>query len=366
MAEISSEGFELVGVTPAVSSSGFPKLVQWIDSGYAAQMDYFANRLDAYKHPSGVMPGTRSIIALAYPYAASSDQAADPGNGRVARYAWSGIDYHDVIHAKLKKILKAFLEFDTDVQVRGIVDTAPLMEREVAAAAGMGWRGKNTLLLNRRWGSYFFLACILIDRDFIPTFASPARGHCGSCTACLDACPTDAFVGPGLLDARRCISYLTIEHDGSIEAHLRPGIGDWVFGCDICQEVCPWNRKRSRAEPRPSSAMHQIDLHELFSIDDAMFRQRYRQTPLWRTRRRGLLRNAAIVLGNQADTKSFLPLRTGLRDTDPIIRGASAWALSRIPHIDVAETLKLALLTEHDESVRAEIKSSLCSLAESD
>jgi epoxyqueuosine reductase len=366
MAEISSEGFELVGVTAAVTSAGFPKLVQWIDSGYAGQMDYFANRLDAYQNPGGVMPGTRSIVALAYPYAASSDHSIDPGNGRVARYAWSGVDYHDVIHAKLKKIAAEFLKFDASVKVRGVVDTAPLMEREVAAASGIGWRGKNTLLLNRRWGSYFFLACILIDRELTATSPSPATSHCGTCTACLDACPTDAFVGPGILDARRCISYLTIEHEGSIEADLRPLIGDWVFGCDVCQEVCPWNRKRSRSEPRSPNSMHQINLHDLFSIDDAVFRQRYRHSPLWRTRRRGLLRNAAIVLGNQADYRSFEPLRIGLVDPEPIIRGASAWALSRTPHIDVAETLKLALLTEHDQCVRAEIHASLRFLAQSD
>ncbi len=236
------------------------------------------------------------------------------------------------------------------------------MEREVAELAGLGWRGKNTLLLNKFLGSYFFLACVLTDIE-LPHDSPHESSHCGTCTACLDACPTDAFPQPGVLDATRCISYLTIEHRASIPMDLREGIGDWLFGCDVCQEVCPWNRKASRDAVRPTKPLDKLNLADLFSLGDDDFRQRFRKTPLWRTRRRGILRNAAIVLGNQADAAGLPALRLGLNDHEPIVRGACAWALGRIGASASIEALQARDAVETDQEVCREIKAALdCSL----
>jgi epoxyqueuosine reductase len=216
--------------------------------------------------------------------------------------------------------------------VRGVVDTAPLLEREFAQMAGLGWAGKNTLLLHPQAGSYFFLAAILTDQEleYDPPFTAE---HCGTCRACLDACPTQAFPQPYVLDARRCISYLTIELRGPIPLEMREGIGDWLFGCDICQEVCPWNSKApistiNAFEPR--SDLWSVELSELFFLTEDQFRARFRATPLWRAKRQGVLRNAAIVLGNQRAGNAVKALRVGLVDGDPVIREACAWALSRL------------------------------------
>lgn len=348
------QGFVLCGVTPAVETTGFADLTRWIDSGYAGEMSYFADRQEAYRHPGGVLEGARSIIALAYPYASADPAGLNAGQGRVARYAWSGDDYHDVIHPKLKRLCALIGETHPDAHARGVVDTAPLLEREFAELAGLGWRGKNTLLLNKQIGSYFFLACVLSDVE-LPYDVPHANSHCGTCTACLEACPTDAFPSPGVLDATRCISYLTIEHRGAIPSELREGIGDWLFGCDVCQEVCPWNRKPARrAKPR-TDALDCVELTELFSIDDEQFRQRYRKTPFWRTRRRGILRNAAIVLGNQGDADAVEALTAGLADHEPLVRGASAWALGRIGTERAIQTLRDRAAVEQDATVQAEI-----------
>lgn len=324
-------GFVKLGIAPVVDSAGFTDLVKWIDSGHAAGMDYFANRLDAYRHPHGVMPGAKSIIVLAYPYAPGHAPDLEQGQGNVARYAWSGIDYHDTIHHKTKQLKRLISDSAPETRVRGCVDTAPLMERELAQLAGLGWRGKNTLLLDRELGSYFFLACLLVDEE-LPYDTPHHSSHCGTCTACLDACPTGAFPEPGVLDAGRCISYLTIEHRESIPIELRDPIGDWAFGCDICQEVCPWNRKPARrgdAEPA-AQPLQQISLETLFAMDEDEFRKRYRKSPLWRTRLRGMQRNAAIVLGNQRDASALDILNRGVDCKDEMVAEACRWAIAQI------------------------------------
>lgn len=356
-----SEGFIACGFAPAVDSQGFTNLVKWIDAGFAAEMNYFADRLDAYRHPRGVLPGARSVIALAYPYPAldptpiertprdATDLQRGRTFGRVARYTWPGNDYHDVIHPKLKRVCHEVRDLCPETQARGIVDTAPLMEREVAQLAGLGWRGKNTLLLNRNLGSYFFLACVLVDIDF-PADAAFEADHCGTCTACLDACPTDAFVQPHVLDASKCISYLTIESRELTPEPLREKIGDWVFGCDVCQEVCPWNRKPTRhlmsEAARADSAggttldsqRGRLEVTHLFSLDDDAFREQFRGTAMWRTKRRGLLRNAAIVIGNEGRPDSIDALMRGLSDTEPMVRAACVWAIRQIAQREELET----------------------------
>jgi epoxyqueuosine reductase len=212
------------------------------------------------------------------------------------------------------------------------VDSAPLLERDFARRAGLGWFGKNTMLLNKRLGSYFFIGALLLDLQLEPDPAHDTS-HCGTCSACLDACPTQAFTAPGRLDARRCISYLTIELRGPIPEELREPMGDWLFGCDICQEVCPWNRKAPAGnepafQPRPD--LESVDPVELLSLTEQEFRRRFRGTALMRTKRRGLLRNAAIVLGNQGDAAALPALQNVLGDPEPLVREAAEWAIRRI------------------------------------
>ncbi|MEZ6113421.1 MAG: tRNA epoxyqueuosine(34) reductase QueG, partial [Pirellulaceae bacterium] len=280
---------------------------------------------------------------LAMPYRTSEPRPAEPSQGRISRYAWGPRDYHDVIHERLKQLAAWLRAAAPDASVRGVVDSAPLLERDFARLAGLGWIGKHTLLINRAAGSYFFLAALLTDVEL--AYDQPfAADHCGSCRACLDACPTQAFPQPYVLDATRCISYLTIELRDEIPRDLRDGVGEWLFGCDVCQDVCPWNRKSPVTDERefvPRPDCDPVELAELFELDDAGFRERFRRTPMWRTKRRGLLRNAAIVLGNQRAAGAVAPLSRGLHDAEPLIRSASAWALGRI-----ATPAALAALTD--------------------
>jgi epoxyqueuosine reductase len=248
----------------------------------------------------------------------------------VARYA-RGPDYHDVLRERLKRLLVWLQAERPGCRGRAVVDTAPLLERDFARRAGLGWFGKNTMLLNKRQGSYFFLGALLTDLELRPDEPHSAA-HCGSCTACLDACPTGAFAGPGLLDSRRCISYLTIELRTSVAPELRPGLGDWLFGCDVCQEVCPWNRRA----PGPADAfslrpdLEALDPIELLGLSQEEFRHRFRGTALLRAKRGGLLRNAALVLGNTAGVEALPALRRALDDADPLVCDAAAWAIARI------------------------------------
>jgi len=242
-----------------------------------------------------------------------------------------------------------------------VVDTAPLLEREFAQLAGLGWIGKNTLLLNRQNGSLFFLAALLTDAELQYDNAQQTD-HCGTCRACLDACPTNAFPQPYVLDASRCISYLTIELRSPIPAELRAGMGEWVFGCDVCQDVCPWNTKAplsSEAAFQPRAASDPLDLIALFELDDDAFRARFRDTPLWRPRRRGMLRNAAIVLGNRPLEAAIPALVRGLNDEEPLVRGACAWALGRYDDREAVSALEQRLAIESDTQVRTEIQAAL-------
>lgn len=351
-------GFTLAGVAPASDSAGFPRLVEWLARGYAGTMAYLGERLDAYRHPSSVLPEVRSLLLLALPYRSVEPRPASPGAGRVSRYAWSDADYHDVIHDRLKQLVARLRELAPHARARGVVDTAPLPERELAQLAGLGWIGKHTLLLNRQAGSWFFLAALLTDLKL--TADEPfTADHCGTCRACLDACPTQAFPAPHVLDASRCISYLTIEHRGPIPVALRESLGSWVFGCDVCQDVCPWNRKSPASdEPQrwaPRADLDPLDLAPLFELTDDDFRRRFRATPLWRAKRRGLLRNAALALGNQRDPAALPALKRGLHDPEPLVRGASAWALRRLDTPAALDLLAQRLAVEPDEQVRAEI-----------
>ncbi len=325
-------GFDLVGVAPAAPADGFDRLRAWLDRGFAGEMDYMRRHAEARRHPESVLPEVRSVVMLGMNYnPAGPREENTSGKGRVARYA-RGPDYHDVLRERLNQLLSWLQRELPGCRGRGVVDTAPLLERDFARRAGLGWVGKNTMLLNKRLGSYFFLAALLVDVELRPDEPFEAR-HCGTCTACLDACPTDAFVGPGILDARRCISYLTIELKNSIPSKLRAGVGDWLFGCDVCQEVCPWNRKAPAATDaamRGRPELEAIDLVELLGMSDAEFQRRFRDTALMRTKRRGLLRNAALVLGNCGDVRALPALRQAMLDPEPLIHEAACWAVGEI------------------------------------
>jgi len=349
-------GFALAGVCPAVTPTGLHHFHDWLAAGYAGEMQYLHERKAAYQHPQHVLAGARSLVMLAFNYRTVDPTSPQAGQGRISRYAW-GSDYHDLIRERLHALADSLRIQRPEASVRGVVDTAPLLEGELAQLAGLGWIGKNTLLLNRELGSWFFLAALLTDVE-LEYDAPHATDHCGTCRACLDACPTQAFVAPYVLDSRRCISYLTIELRSAIGHELRPLMGDWLFGCDICQDVCPWNHRAPQtdvADLSPSPLTNPVELVALLELDDEGFRKRFRRSPLWRAKRRGLLRNAAIVLGNQRPTGALAALTKGLGDAEPLVRGACAWALGQYDNPQAQAALEAQLSFESDSDVRSEI-----------
>ncbi len=326
-----AHGFTLFGIAPAADADGFERFAGWLDGGHAGEMAYLHAKREQRRHPASVLPAVRSVVMLGYEYGsgvAEPDPRSPKPETRVARYAL-GPDYHRFLWEKLND-LAAWLEAERPgSRAKGAADTAPLLERDFARRAGLGWFGKNTMLIDKRRGSFFFLAALLTTLD-LPADAPHTGSHCGTCTACLDACPTQAFPEPGVLDARKCISYLTIELRGSIPLELREPMGGWLFGCDICQDVCPWNREE-RAGGFPSNPeLTALDPVELLSLDDAQFRERFRGTSLFRAKRTGLLRNAAIVLGNTGGASAIPALERATLDDDEVIREAAAWGLARL------------------------------------
>jgi epoxyqueuosine reductase len=343
-------GFDLVGIAPATPADSFERLRDWLERGFAGEMRYMEHYREARREPSSILPEVRSVVMVAMNYSVRELESesvraplagsANPGaitlplshsRTQIARYA-RGNDYHDVLRGRLNDLLAWVQQEVPGCHGRGVVDTAPLLERDFARRAGLGWFGKNTMLLNKRQGSYFFLGALLLDLELA---ADPPHetSHCGTCTACLDACPTQAFPAPGVLDSRRCISYLTIELRGPVPEDLRRPMGDWLFGCDICQEVCPWNRKAPptrEPELQPRADLEAIDPAELLGLSETDFRKRFRGTALTRAKRSGLLRNAAIVLGNRGDPAALPALHQAAHDTDPVIREAALWAIQQI------------------------------------
>ncbi len=330
-------GFEVAGIAsvqPLLRDDA--AFGQWRESGFAAGMDYMTRRPELHAHPAALVSDARSLITLAINYFATGPAFEHEHRfGRVARYAW-GLDYHDVVKPRLIELAVRIENIaGRKLHARCFVDAVPLLERAVAASAGVGFFGKNTNLLQPRQGSWFFLSEILVDLD-LPADNNRIKVSCGSCTRCLNACPTDAFAGPYQLDSRKCISYLTIENKGEIPRELRSGIGEWVFGCDVCQDVCPFNRFASdTAWPElrgEAGAGSRLDLTELLSIaTDAEFRARFRGTALLRPRRRGLLRNAAVVAANIGAIRTVPALVERIEsDSEPLIRSHALWALAQL------------------------------------
>lgn len=359
-------GFDAVGVSRPEPKK-FDAYQKWIEQGYHGEMGYLAKRAEARRDPDFVLPNIRSVIVVAKRYL--SVEPAQPTPERpfaavVSRYAW-GQDYHEVMGESLKKLCDEIHSRTGGVhQARWCVDTAPVLEKDFAAQAGIGWVGKHSNLLSRSLGNWFFLGAVLTTLDLEPD--TPAQSHCGTCRRCLDACPTQAFISPYVLDARRCISYLTIELKGSIPRELRPLMGQRIYGCDDCLAVCPWNRfalptPDERFHPRHN--LHTADLIELMQMDNEGFRRMFKGSPIKRTKRRGLLRNVAVALGNTGDERTIPVLANALTDKEALIRAHAAWALGRIGGDEARRILKQALENETDDQVWEEINWALSNLS---
>jgi epoxyqueuosine reductase len=325
-------GFDLVGIAGAPAPPELAFFAEWVGRGHAGEMAYLTRQVAKRSDLRVAFPWASSVICVGLQYDTPHPYSteAPPGRGWISRYAW-GDDYHDVMKAMAERVVERLRDEIPPFEARTYVDAGPLVERAWAAAAGLGAWGKNTCLLHPEHGSWFFLAEIVTDLD-LPA-DSPRADMCGSCTACLEACPTGALPTPYVLDATRCLSYLTIELKGPIPEPRRRGLGRHVFGCDICQDVCPWNRKRrrrggARFEPRPGRVAP--DLGGLAALDGAAFRERFRGSPVKRAKRRGLLRNVAVALGNVGDPTHRPVLERLTRDEDPVIREHAAWALGRL------------------------------------
>ncbi|HEY3342546.1 MAG TPA: QueG-associated DUF1730 domain-containing protein [Anaerolineae bacterium] len=362
-------GFDLVGFAPAGPTPGAQAFLDWLSAGFHGEMHYLEREPDKRLDPQLVLPGVRTVMMAGASYDTLSvphEILRDPSRGRIARYAW-GADYHAVLTPRLRELGERLAQFS-----RAYVDTGPVLERAWAQAAGLGFIGRNTCLINQSRGSYLFLGAVLLAEEVsefgMPTLDSssstdhprPAgpehtwrpdaararlenretkaqnlKSLCGNCTRCLNACPTQAFAGPGKLDARRCISYLTIELKGAIPVELRPQMGNWIFGCDVCQDVCPYVRRFSRPTHFAEFYPHDHDraappLVELLKLDRAAFNARFQGTPIMRAKRRGVLRNACIAAGNWGNPQTLPLLENLLHDEEQLLHEHAAWAIAHI------------------------------------
>jgi epoxyqueuosine reductase len=340
---------------PAAGSAG--ALTAWLAQGMHGEMAYMARMGGARADPRAWAAWARSVAVFADPYPGAADPPPDPSRGVISRYA-RGSDYHGVLRAKLDALAALFARHGR--LALPFVDTSPLMEKALAAAGGLGWIGKNGNLLRRGMGSWFFLGGIATDADWEPT--PRAAEECGDCVACLPACPTGAIVSPGVVDARRCISYLTIELKGAMPAEMRPQVGSRIFGCDDCQEVCPWNSGSGpEADPAylPRSPAPGPLLLDLASLEREEFQHRFRGTPVRRAGWRGLLRNVMVALGNWGSTEALPGAAHGLAHPEPLVRAHAAWALGRIGGAAARDLLRARALVENQADVRLEIDSAL-------
>lgn len=323
-------GFTLTGIARIEPTPEGDFYSEWLDRGYAGEMHYLERQRAARMDPHSLLPGARSVIVCAVNYHTNHPLTSfDSARAWISRYAW-GRDYHDTLQQKLRELAQ-WIEAHGGARTRAYVDTGPLTERVFAKYAGIGWFGKNTCIINQKIGSWLFLGCIVTDLDLQPDAPPPDR--CGSCTRCLDACPTDAFVAPYVLDSRKCISYTTIELRGAIPEESREGIGHHLFGCDICQDVCPWNRKApvSREEEfQPKEGLFWPEVERLLELSAEDWTRLIRGTPLKRAKVRGLLRNLMVVAGNSGLGRLVPKLRRFLDHEDENVREHAAWAIGKL------------------------------------
>jgi epoxyqueuosine reductase len=328
------EGFSAAGICrPDAIPEAAGRLAAFVAGGRHGQMGWLADRMAWRGDPTALWPAARSVVMLAEDYGPAEDPLAtlaQPDRATISVYARNR-DYHDVVKKRLKRLGRWLIEQAPDTEIKVFVDTAPVMEKPLAAAAGLGWQGKHTNLLGRDLGSWFFLGAIFTTAELDAD--APAVDRCGSCRACLDVCPTDAFPAPNQLDARRCISYLTIEHDGPVDPALRPLLGNRIYGCDDCLAVCPWNKFASRAAEAKYHARPDLvapDLATLAGLDDAAFRAHFSGSPIKRIGRNRFVRNVAYAIGNSG-LPHLGPVAERLAaDPDPVVAEAGAWALGRL------------------------------------
>ncbi|MBB6409847.1 tRNA epoxyqueuosine(34) reductase QueG [Mesorhizobium sangaii] len=357
-AEAHRAGFDAVAVTtPDAIPLAPARLAEFVADGFHGSMGWIAETLQRRSEPTALWPQVRSIIVLAMNYGPDRDPRevlTKPDRGAISVYAQNR-DYHEVIKGRLKEIAgKLVARAGGDVKV--FVDTAPVMEKPLAEAAGLGWQGKHTNLVSREHGSWLFLGTIFTTAELVPDRAE--IDHCGSCRACLDACPTDAFPAPYRLDARRCISYLTIENKGPIPHEFREKIGNRIYGCDDCLAACPWNkfaRAASEAKLAARDDLREPPLGQLLQLDDPAFRAFFSGSPIKRIGRDRFVRNVLIAAGNSGDAALAVHVRALLDDASPMVRGAAIWALARlVPDAEYAERAAIGLKIEDNEAVRDE------------
>ena len=361
-------GFDIVGITTAEpflrdEEAAIERVRQGLMDGLPW---YTEERVRRSTHPEALLAEARSIISLAVSYLTGEpEHGGEALEGKIARYAW-GDDYHNVIKARLREFVDGLSErVGRPVKARIFVDDGPMNDRAAAERAGVGWFGKNTNILTPSHGSWVFLGQVITDLDLQPD--TPLAKTCGNCVRCIDDCPTGAIVAPYVIDNRRCISFLTIELRGPIPRELRPLVGDWVFGCDICQDVCPVNRKAQLSLEPAFRQRHDFaapELIPLLELDDEGFRERFRNSPIKRAKRVGLQRNVCVALGNIGDVSAVPALAQALQGADALVRGHAAWALGRIGGREAAEALKSAIPGEEDAQVLQEIETALAEVAE--
>ena len=318
-------GFDLVGITTALPPPHANHFQRWLADSFHGEMGYMSKNAPKRLTPSDVLPNARSIVIAGLNYYTGDRESA----GRIARYAWGTSDYHDIMANMLNQLSHAIRELGgTGTQTKSYVDTGPILERDLAQRAGVGFIGKHTNLISRKLGNWIFLGEVLTNLDLPPD--KPEGEYCGTCHRCIDTCPTRAIIGPYQLDARLCISYLTIELKGSIPVELRPLIGDHVFGCDDCLEVCPWNRFARQSPVREFQSRKLPALTEFLSWNEEKFRDFFRGTPIFRIKRRGFLRNICVALGNIGGESALPALKAALEDVEPLVREHAAWAIQQI------------------------------------
>ena len=358
-----------MGVTRALPPDHGTAFKTWVDRGYAGEMAYLTRDPSRRLDPRAVLPGAQSLIVVAMNYhnESGTPEATSPTHGVIAQYA-RGLDYHNTLKEKLET-LAAFVRSQADkpVETRVYVDTGPLLERDYATAAGLGWYGKHTNLIHKKQGSWLLLGELLTD--LVLAYDGPTTSHCGSCTRCIDACPTAAIVEPYVIDARRCLSYHTIELKGAIPEVFREAVGNRIFGCDVCQDVCPWNRRAPVSSDDSFDSRPWTDAPKLVDFlrwTPEEFRQKFKGSPVNRAKRRGFLRNVAVAVGNSGDQTAVPVLIETLSDEEPLVRGHAAWALGRLGGETARKALESVSVSETDSDAREEIFKALESLAGTD
>ncbi len=356
-------GFDLVGVTSAESFDDHQAVtLERMKDGLMDGLPWYTeSRVRRGCSPEELLPGAKYIITVGMSYLVPSEDhdSTSSVSGKVARYAW-GNDYHLVMKKRLKELVDGLSQaLGSSVQARWYVDDGPMLDRAVAARGGIGWFGKNTNILSTSHGSWVFLGQVITDLDMDPD--PPLKKTCGSCVRCIDACPTGAIVAPYVIDNTLCISYLTIENRGAIPRHLRPFMQDWVFGCDICQDVCPVNVKAAYSQEQAFKARRftALDLVGLLEMTEEEFSERFRNSPIKRAKRVGLQRNACVALGNVGDSTSVPALARALKGGVPTVRGHAAWAIGEIGGLEAREALEVAASEEKDPQVLEEVQAAL-------